>query len=89
MSTFEPEYKRSLKEIFESPLTATTMMEIDSFSHEVMCYQWRFARPGTFKNGAAYDYWKARFDDFGGMTPAISKFIGWEPLKAFGGEIRL
>lgn len=57
-----------------------TKDEIDALTHEDMCRLWRFAEPGHkyFISGSLeYDYFKEKFKQYGGMTPEISKKIGW------------
>lgn len=63
----------------DEELTDSIKSEIDSMSREAMASQWRFAPIGHpwFQPGPVYDYWKARFDLLGGMSPGISKAIGW------------
>jgi hypothetical protein len=54
--------------------------KIDALSHEQLAYHWRFARSGDpLLSGQTGDYFAARlFNHFGGITPEISKKIGWE-----------
>ena len=53
---------------------------IDAMSHTEMAALWRFAKSGhpyfdmTTPLAA---YFQTRFTDLGGMTPEISKAIGW------------
>jgi hypothetical protein len=55
--------------------------DIDSMSQEAMASLWRFAPSGhpyfDARNFDLYEYFRARFKEKGGMTPAISKSIGW------------
>lgn len=54
--------------------------KIDNMSHEEMASLWRFAPIGhpVFRNDLPlFEYFKARFDSLGGMTPTVSKRIGW------------
>lgn len=54
--------------------------KIDAMSHEEMARLWRTAPVGhpIFDNTLPlFKYFKDRFDSLGGMTPAISKRIGW------------
>ena len=53
---------------------------IDALSHMEMARLWRFAPAGHpyFNNTLPlFDYFQARFRKLGGMTPVISKRIGW------------
>lgn len=53
---------------------------IDTMAHRDMARLWRFAPSGhpIFRNDLPlFEYFKARFQKLGGMTPAISKEIGW------------
>ena len=53
---------------------------IDDMSHIEMARLWRFAPIGhpVFRmDSPLYEYFKERFNKFGGMTPLISKAIGW------------
>lgn len=53
--------------------------KIDEMTHIEMARLWRFAPSGhPYFEGELYQYFKNRFDSFGGFTPAISKSIGWE-----------
>jgi hypothetical protein len=55
-----------------------TKAEIDKLSQYDMAYLWRFARPGhPWLSGEAGDYFAQRFADLGGMSPEISKRLGW------------
>ncbi len=57
------------------------MEKIDGMSHLDMAKLWRFApsgHPVFNSNLPLFQHFKERFDSFGGMTPAISKAIGWE-----------
>jgi len=54
---------------------------IDSMSHEDMARMWRFAPPGHpifNKDLPFFERFEKRFKELGGMTPAISKMIGWK-----------
>lgn len=54
---------------------------INSMSREAMAHLWRFAPAGHpyFDSSLPlYEHFKARFDSLGGMSPEISKRIGWE-----------
>lgn len=58
--------------------------KIDAMTHEEMARLWRFA-PGDhpcFKEPLLYRRYKKRYDEFGGMTTALSKKIGWENRDA-------
>jgi len=53
---------------------------IDSMSQIELARLWRFAPPGhPYFNGdlPLYVYFRDRFHELGGMTPEISKEIGW------------
>jgi hypothetical protein len=53
---------------------------IDKLSHLEMARLWRFAPSGHpyFNNRyPLFNYFAARFKSLGGMTPAISKQLGW------------
>lgn len=50
---------------------------IDRMSQYQMAQQIRFA-PVGFAHGDLGDYFMARFKELGGMTPEISKQLGWE-----------
>jgi hypothetical protein len=58
--------------------------EIDAMSHSEMARLWRHAPIGhpifrrTSFDGELFDYFQQRFNDAGGMTPGISKKIGWD-----------
>lgn len=54
--------------------------KIDAMSREDMCRLRRFApvgHPVFDLRLPLNDYFKARFDSLGGMSPEISKRIGW------------
>lgn len=53
--------------------------DIDTLDQIAMARLWRFAPTGHpyFSCRELADYFTARFDALGGMTPAISKAIGW------------
>ena len=64
---------------FEQPLTDLVKQEIDEMTQHEMAYDWRFSKLGTFRSGDVYDYWHNRFwKVLGGLTPEISKSIGWD-----------
>jgi len=53
---------------------------IDGMSHREMARLWRFAPSGhpIFRRDLPlFKYFDKRFNDAGGMTPEISKSIGW------------
>jgi len=54
--------------------------EINNMSQYGMAYLVRFADPGHpyFVNNEVYDIFSKRFRELGGMTPEISKQLGWE-----------
>jgi hypothetical protein len=54
--------------------------KIAVMSHEEMCRLWRTANIGhpVFNiDYPIYEYFKERYKDFGGMTPEMSKKIGF------------
>ena len=55
--------------------------KIDNMTHEELARMYRFERIGHPVFSSVYDdlyqYFENRFNKFGGMTPAISKMIGW------------
>ena len=55
--------------------------KIDSMDHEELARLHRFSPPGhpvfNRDNDELYAHFEARFQSFGGMTPAVSKAIGW------------
>jgi hypothetical protein len=55
--------------------------EIDRLSHIEMARLWRFApsgHPYFIAGRKESEYFATRFKELGGMTPAISKQIGWD-----------
>jgi len=55
--------------------------KINKMSHEEMCRLWRFAPSGHPYFDTSLPYFKIfekRYLKLGGMTPQISKSIGWE-----------
>lgn len=53
--------------------------QIDEMSQEDMARRFRFGSAGdTMLTGEAGDYFMERFKSLGGMTPEISKKIGWD-----------
>jgi hypothetical protein len=67
----------------DEPLTPEQVKEwekkIDAMSHEDMARHWRFAKPGdvVFITPELYARFEARYKALGGMTPELSKKIGW------------
>lgn len=54
--------------------------KIDNMSHAEMARLWRFApigHPVFSVELPLFEYFKERFISLGGMTPQISKEIGW------------
>lgn len=54
--------------------------KINGMSHVGMARLWRFAPPGHpffDRKRPYYEIFKKRFEELGGMTPEISKEIGW------------
>ena len=59
---------------------ADLIRQINEMSHEEMCNLWRFGgcgHPFFIKNSTLNDVFMKRFQSFGGMTPSMSKKIGW------------
>jgi hypothetical protein len=57
------------------------LAEINKLSHEEMARLWRFAPPGHpyFKSGTPEcEAFGARWREFGGMNPSLSKKLGWD-----------
>ena len=56
--------------------------KIDKLSQYEMAKLWRFARIGhpyfDGRNRDLTDYFAKRFKELGGMTPELSKQIGWD-----------
>ena len=53
--------------------------EINQMDHETMARLWRFEPAGSkYFIGEASELFMQRFMRFGGMTPELSKRIGWE-----------
>lgn len=51
---------------------------IDGMSHYDMAYKVRFSPTGDrLMCGATGDYFLTRYNELGGMTPEISKRLGW------------
>lgn len=53
---------------------------IDAMSQKEMASLWRFApsgHPCFDKQLPLFDYFQERFKQLGGMTPQVSKTIGW------------
>lgn len=55
---------------------------INALSHYEMCRLWRFSKPGECPyfdtSGPLWPIFEARYRAFGGMTPQISKSLGWD-----------
>ena len=52
--------------------------KIDAMSQEELCKKWRFAPIGDpMFQGEEGEYFKKRLKEMGGMTPEISKRLGW------------
>lgn len=59
-------------------MTPEMKARIDAMSQEEMARRWRFAPVGDqMFQGEAGDYFRERFLALGGMTPEISKRMGW------------
>ena len=53
--------------------------QVDTMSHEEMADRWRFSPPGDpFFQGEIGKYFCKVFKQKGGMTPEVSKAIGWK-----------
>lgn len=56
--------------------------DIDKMSQIDMAKLWRFAPSGhpyfDCRNKEVFEYFKKKFEEKGGFTPAISKAIGWQ-----------
>lgn len=55
--------------------------EIEGLSHYEMCRLWRFAPVGHKYFDSTGPYWpvfEKRYFELGGMTPEISKQLGWK-----------
>jgi len=63
----------------EPILTDELKKEIDEMTQYQMARSWRFSPAGSvyFKRGPIFDYFEKSFKEKGGMTPEISKSIGW------------
>jgi len=56
-----------------------TTKEVDEASYAQICAWFRFLpSPETQDQMAILDYILCRFEELGGMTPEISKKLGWE-----------
>lgn len=56
--------------------------KIDKMDQVELAWLQRFAgvgHPVFDRTLPLYDYFRARFTELGGMTPSVSKYIGWEP----------
>ena len=52
---------------------------IDAMSHRDLCRIWRFAPSGDpLFQGEVGEYFVAKLREKGGMTPEISKSLGWQ-----------
>ena len=59
--------------------TRKAKAEIDALSQFEMCRLWRFAPPGhPFFQGEIGEYFHKKLKEKGGMTPEISKDLGWK-----------
>lgn len=57
----------------------TTMEQVEAMSHMELCYHWRFDKTGKWIAGDPItERAIERYRAFGGMTPEISKAIGWD-----------
>jgi len=60
-------------------MTPEIKRRIDAMTREEMARLWRFAPLGDpmFQDDTG-DYFRQRFRELGGFSPAISKAIGWD-----------
>lgn len=59
-------------------MTKKQKEEIDSMTQLQLCSKWRFSKPGDpIFIGETGDYFRKVMDKKGGMTPQISKQLGW------------
>ena len=59
-------------------MTDEQKKQIDSMSQYQLCSKWRFAPSGDpLLQGDTGNYFSKRMKDLGGMTPEISKSLGW------------
>ncbi len=59
-------------------LTQEIKDQIDTMSQYSMAHKWRFAKIGDpLLQGEVGDYFCESFKNKGGMTPEISKDLGW------------
>ena len=59
---------------------AVLKAEIDRMDHVQLAKLWRYApsgHPVFDRTLPLYEHFRARFEAMGGMTPEISKWIGW------------
>lgn len=66
--------------------------QINEMSHEEMCSLWRFGECGheffDMKKPNLNKTFRDRFSAFGGMTPGMSKKIGWgNDIRGVMGEL--
>jgi len=57
------------------------LKDIDSFDHVQMARLYRFAPSGSpyFRSDLPlHEHFMRRFQQLGGMTPTVSKLIGWD-----------
>jgi hypothetical protein len=59
-------------------VTANQKEQIDKMTQFEMAYMWRFAKLGEpLLQGDTGDYFVEVFKEKGGMTPEISRLLGW------------
>jgi hypothetical protein len=76
----EPEDNQMTRNYTEDEIK-TVYKRIDTYSHLQMAIMFRFSRVGHpyFDSQLPfYEYFMKRFKELGGMTPEISKEIGWD-----------
>lgn len=62
------------------PIDQKLVDDINNMSHKEMARLWRFTPPDHFcfdDRLPYFEIFKERFEELGGMTPKISKQIGW------------
>ena len=63
----------------KTKMTPEQKEQIDKMTHAEMAYKWRFGAIGNpLFQGETGEYFSQRMKELGGMTPQISKAIGWE-----------
>ncbi len=60
--------------------TGLTLAQVESADHRQLAYWWRFL-PNLRTGDEVSDLLVSRFKALGGMTPELSKSIGWDEPK--------